>query len=266
MSLTRAELKKVKSLQTKKGRRITGMFVAEGVRLLEEAQRFNRRPAAIYVSPAAVSDRGSRLAETFRSTGADLYEISNRELSQISSVETSQGLLGVFARPERRLSKLCSARTRNILVCENLSDPGNVGTLCRSALAFDFDLMVLVGQCAEPYAPKTVRSSVGAVFGLPVAEADLNELLEMMNTEDTTLVASSPHGRASLQPILRQPGTRRLVLAIGSEAEGLSESLLSAADYQVRIRHQSKVESLNSGVAGSILMKECYDLRMRRRR
>lgn len=266
MSLTRTELKKVKSLQTRKGRDNTGLFAAEGVRLLEEARRFRRRPATIYYTPALISERGLKLVEDFKASGADVQDIPASQLSRVTGVETSQGIIGLFRIPDKSLSKLYRSTVRNILVCENLSDPGNVGALVRSALAFGFDLVTLVGNCADPYAPKTVRSTVGAIFGIPVAVADKGELLELVGQSRGSMLASTPRGSVSLRKALSAVGSRRLFLAVGAESDGLSSELMAGADHQVRISHTTRVESLNSAIAGSILLNRCYDLRIRRRR
>jgi len=264
LSLTRTELKNVRALQTGKARRASGLFVAEGVRLLEEALRFRKRPRFLCYSQAAMSERAESLLDQFRRLKVELHALSATDLARLTGVETSQGLLGVFDIPPRRLPELYRPAMRNILLCENLADPGNIGTLWRSALAFGFDLMILAGSSADPYAPKTVRASVGAVFGLPVAESSYAELDPVLRAPDSRLLASSPRGKLNLPLILRSVKKQRLILAVGSEAEGLSERLLSAATDRIRIEHRPDVESLNSAIAGSILMKECFDLRVRR--
>jgi len=184
----------------------------------------------------------------------------------MTGTETSQGLLAVYAIPEQDLSKLHRPQMRTVLLCENLSDPGNVGTLVRSALAFAFDMIVLCGRCAEPFSPKVVRSSVGAVFGIPIAVATTPEVLDYIAKEKYALVAGGPGGRVDSRRVLATLKRSRIAVAIGSEADGLSQAVLDRADSVVRIHHSRQVESLNSAVAGSILMKECYDSRMRRKR
>jgi len=265
LSLTRAELKNVRTLQTAKGRRATGLFLAEGVRLLEEALRFDRRPEFLCYAPSVISERAQTLLDRFRRVRVTLRELSAADLGRLAGVETSQGLLGVFQIPERRLPQLWRPAFRNILLCENLADPGNVGTLWRSALAFGFELMILTGSSADPYAPKTVRSSVGAVFGLPVAETDRDEVTAMLKDGQTRVLATTPRGASSLKTVLKNIGDKPLMLMVGSEADGLSERLLASADERIRIEHRDDVESLNSAVAGSILMKECFDFRERRK-
>jgi len=266
MPISKTEAKKVRALQSKKGRKAHGRFVAEGVRLLEEACRFRIRPAELFFSEAIVSERGRRLAVRFQKMGITPRAVAAAELKRMAGTEAPQGLLAVFDAPVQNLSELYRPSMRNALMCENLSDPGNVGTLIRSAAAFDFDLVILCERSAEPYSPKVVRASVGAVFGIPIAVTTTAEALDYLARKKFALVASALNGRAGLKRVLARVKDRRMALAIGSEADGLSQIVLDQAYSAVRIQHSRRVESLNSAMAGSILMKECYDSRARRKK
>ena len=265
MPLSHSEIKNLRALHAKKGRRTANKFLAEGVRLLEEALRFKQKPARLLYSLSLLSPRGEQIVEKFRRLGVTAHQVAAGELSRICDTEQTQGLAAVFELHPRRLSELMGPKTRNVLVCENLSDPGNVGTLIRSALAFGFDAVTLVGRCAETYSPKVVRSSVGAVFGMPVVSTGLAEVLAERDKYQMTLVAAALEGSDRIEDVLARTASRPLLLAIGSEADGLSPELIQAAQEIVRIGHSENVESLNSAIAGSILMKECFDFRMRRK-
>jgi len=265
MSLSHSEIKNLRALQSKKGRRASHQFLAEGVRLLEEALRFKEKPARLLYAPSLLSTRAEQIVEKYRRLGVNVHQVTAGELSRICDTEQSQGLAGVFEIRPRRLSELLGSSTRSVLLCENLSDPGNVGTLIRSALAFGFNLVVLVDQCAEAHSPKVVRASVGAVFGIPVVSAGLNEMLAERDKHKMTLIAAALQGSDKFADVLARTKGRPLILAIGSEADGLSPELIQATQEMVRIGHSDRVESLNSAIAGSILMKECHDFRMRRK-
>lgn len=266
MSISRAELKNVRALQTKKARQAAGQFLAEGVRLLEEANRFKARPLKLYYAPSMLNQRGQAVVERFAGRKVTMEETSAADISRMGPAETSQGLVAVFDTPVTTLDKLYQPRMRNILLCENLSDPGNVGTLCRSALAFGFDLMILSGASAEPFAPKVVRSSVGAVFGLPIALATPEEALALAESEKIAVVATDIKGRDRLGRVLKEADRRKVMLTLGSEAAGLSDEMRRRAEFTVSVRHERSVESLNAAVAGSILMYRCYTGRIRRKR
>jgi TrmH family RNA methyltransferase len=259
VSLTRRELKDIKSLLTRKGRREQGKFLAEGVRLLEEAVRFRFWPQKVYYSTALLSERGERLLREFGRRAIVPMEISARELAGMADARTPQGIVAVFGTPETSLIKLYRRSHRTLLLCENIADPGNLGTLMRSAAAFGFDLVVLSGNTAEPYSPKVVRGSAGSIFGLSVAKSDLQTLIAFLGRSGIKLVAADLEGRPARLPGRGALAKVGLMLAIGSEATGLSEEIRAQAGYRIRIEHSDKVESLNAAVAGSILMKRIYD-------
>lgn len=265
MSLSRAETKNLRALQTKKGRRLSGRFIAEGVRLLEEALRFRVRPAHVYWAPSLLSERGEMLIDHFRKSGVMVTQISAAELGRIADTETSQGIVAVFITPIVKSGELALSAKRNALLCENISDPGNLGTLIRSAVAFAFDPVVLVGECAEPFSPKVVRASVGAIFGVTVVEATADQMITCSKESGLTLIAAGTHGSERMEHALSNLPGGPVMLAIGSEADGLSEAITGAADKLVRISHTDQVESLNAAIAGSILMKQCYDQRTQRK-
>lgn len=257
MSPTKKELKDIKSLRSRKGRRTHGRFVAEGVRLLEEALRHRVDPVLLLCAPAVLSERGGAVVQRFRSRQVAVCEVSARTLSSASDTVTSQGLLGVFELPTRTVEQLLHREYRRVLLCEAISDPGNLGTLLRVALAFRFEAVLLVGRCADPYAPKVVRASAGAVFGVMIVRVEPSQLVEFKTRGKYRLVAADVgYAKAGEEPAdLASP---RLILAIGSEAEGLSDPILALADSRWRLDHEDCVDSLNAAVAGAIMMQRIY--------
>lgn len=236
------------------------MFLAEGTRLLEESIRLRFWPHTVYYAPSTLSDRGEELVERFEGHGIKAVKLAARELKSVSDTETSQGIVGLFGIPVCHLSELYLPRHRMLLLCENISDPGNLGALVRSALAFGFELMLLCGNTAEPYAPKVVRASAGALFGLGIAELTLKEVDTFVAKERITVIATDLSVKTGVRLSKKRVKNRKILLAIGSEATGLSKAILERSDLRVRIQHSRAVESLNAAVAGSILMKEIYDI------
>ena len=260
MSLTKTELKDIQSLLTKKGRKLKKKFLAEGVRLLEEAARHRMRPEAIYYSEAALSERAQILIERFRKQAVSAEPIPLRQLESLADTESTQGIVAVFREPSTALAELYRPAYRRILLCEHISDPGNLGTLIRSALAFEFGLVILTGDSAEPYSPKVVRSSAGTIFGMPVAVSESTDLLAFVAEHRMFLLAADIAGQAAGVQLRQIRKDQSLLLAVGSESHGLSPETLASASARVRIEHAESVESLNVAVAGSILMKEVYEL------
>jgi TrmH family RNA methyltransferase len=197
--------------------------------------------------------------EQFSKSGVRVESIHLKEIESIAATETSQGILATFAIPPTGLAELYCLVFRKVVLCENISDPGNLGTLLRSAKAFRFDMVLLAGRSADPFSPKVVRASVGAIFGLPIAVAGVDEITAFLAKHAVQMMAADIHGTTELVKahVRRDKAT---ILAIGSEADGLSEELLRRADAKIRIRHSDAVESLNAAVAGSILMHELYNL------
>ena len=258
MTVTKGELKDIKSLTTKKGRREKKMFLAEGVRVLEEAIRHKCLPRTLCFCMSMLSDRGEKLLERFRGPEIKRLAMSTREIDAIGDARTSQGIIGIFDTPAPEMAEHYRPHYRRVLMCEDIADPGNLGPILRSAAAFGIDLILLLGQCAEPYAPKVVRGSAGAVFAVPVAPIAREELAPFLKSERFALMAADVHGRTSAEILTGRVLKNRLVLAVGSEATGLSETTLKLADYRLRLGHDRKVESLNVAVAASIFLYQVY--------
>ncbi|MCH2368478.1 MAG: RNA methyltransferase [Planctomycetes bacterium] len=255
---TQRELRRLRSLKTGKGRRESNQYAAEGVRLLEESRRHGIDPVALYFDPGALSDRGRRLLDDLRTHGIRCEEIAKKRLESAADTKTPQGLIGVFNYPEIPLDSLKTCR--RLLICDGISDPGNVGTLIRSAQAFDFDAVLLTGESADPFSPKVVRSTAGAIFGIPALKTSIEDCLCFLDNSEFALVAGAPSATRGTGLLADFSGDRQLALAIGSEGEGVSPGLLERSALRLAIRHSDRVESLNAGVAGSLLMRELYDL------
>jgi RNA methyltransferase, TrmH family len=259
-SLTRLESKNLKTLQTKKGRETLGQFLVSGVRLLEEAHHHRVHPLAVYVCENEMTDRGLSLAGRFSAQGVPVITVLTRDLESFADTTTPQGIAALFTTPATILSEQLLGNIRRILVCENISDPGNLGTLMRSALAFGFKGVVSCGSSAELWSPKVVRASAGAIFGLTVMQTDIKPLLQAFAGRRISLVAADLRGQDI--GAVRFPDSRRggVALAVGSEADGLTTPVLTSATHRVRIGQLSDVDSLNAAVAGSILMHRIFEV------
>jgi len=252
-------LKHIKTLRTKKGRKETGAFLGEGVRVLEEAIRLRFLPRTVYAAEALLADRGRALLSQFRHHRVTVKMISAKQLERISDTRTPQGIVAVFDTPRPTLDKLSRASLRKVLLCEDINDPGNLGTLLRSALAFAFDPVILVGQAVEPYSPKVVRASAGALFGLTIVTATIPDAIQWAKTQEVPLIAADSRGDSDREALAALVEQGRFGLVLGAEAEGVSPELIQASALVHRVAHEPRVESLNVAIAGSILMKQVYD-------
>jgi TrmH family RNA methyltransferase len=258
--LTQNEIKKIRSLRAKKGRLEYRQFLAEGARLLEEAVRYRRTPEKIYYCRDALSDRGSVLIDTFLARKVDCRMISSRNMGKITDTKNPQGILGIFGIWQLSVSDIVESRVMRLLYLDNLSDPGNAGTLMRSALAFGFDAVGRSENTVDLFNPKVIRGSAGAIFGLQSTEIPINDVCGGEITKDFLVAIADPDGEDIEKTLKKIDVSSRLILAVGSEAEGVSPELKKTADLKIRIDHKSTVESLNAAVAGSIIMRELYEI------
>ncbi|PKK82418.1 MAG: hypothetical protein CVT49_13855 [candidate division Zixibacteria bacterium HGW-Zixibacteria-1] len=196
LKLGPAEKKRLRSLLTKKGRMQYNQFLAEGVRLLEESLRFDFLPTGLYYSQAELNDRGMKLIKLYQERGINCQEIAARDIRQLSDTETSQGLIGLFNIPQCRPGEISGGTFQKILLLDRVSDPGNAGVLIRSALAFDFNLVLGTDETVDLYNPKVVRSSVGAIFGIPVCSGSPEDVAILKKNQNYAIIITDPRGGA----------------------------------------------------------------------
>ncbi len=243
----------VRELRTPRGRREAGRFAAEGPTLLEEAARSGLRPREIYATPEAL---GALDPGRWEAAGTSVYVVPERAFARLSDLETPSGLLAVFDLPATTIAEVL-ARPGPVLLLAGVSDPGNAGTLVRSAEAFGAAGVLFGRGGADPFAPKVVRAAMGSLFRLPVAQAGADEVLAAAAEAGRPVVATDVEGE-ELGPGALPAGA---VLAVGNERRGVRD-WLPRWDRAVRIPQRAATESLNAAVAGSIVLYEasrCQD-------
>ena len=179
------------------------------------------------------------------------YQVTPELLDYVSPMKSAPEFLFVCRIPEPG-----PVQGDRLLLAEDLQDPGNVGTLIRTANAFGFDGVILAGACADPFGPKAVRASMGAVFRLRVWQMPSGQTIRALREQGIPLVAAALRGDAKRAGECTFPS--RLALAIGNEGHGLSAEMLEAADWAVRIPMEPGAESLNAGAAAAVLLWEVY--------
>lgn len=227
-------------------RRSEGRFLAEGRKLCCELCRGAALETLFYTASAA-----EKCPELAALPGTH-YLVEDHVADKLADVGTHQGVFGVFRTPCSSLDD--TKPGGRYLALERVQDPGNVGTLLRSAAAFGFDGVLLSGGCASPFAPKTLRASMGAAVQIPVIETDdLPQALHTLQQKGVTCLAAALYRSEPLRAAARDyPGG--VCVVIGSEGQGLTEAAVAACDKTVRIPMTDRVESLNAGIAGSILL------------
>ena len=228
-----------------KERREAGAFVAEGVRLVEEAVISNWRfRFALY--DETLSERGRLQVESLRSKGVDVEEVSASVMKSISETEAPQGILAVLEATQLPIPQ----SSNFILIPDQIRDPGNLGTLLRSAAASGVQVVLIPPETTDAFAPKVLRSGMGAHFRLPIHSMSWEEIGK--SVAGLQVFVADMDGQSCWDTDLSKP----IVLIVGNEAEGASESAQKLANGKISIPMSGETESLNAGVAGSVLMFE----------
>jgi len=188
--------------------------------------------------------------EAVRIAGIEVELVEAREFRALSSTEAPQGILLVCEQDEADLEQLAAGEGR-LLVLDALQDPGNVGTLVRSSVAFGFSGVIALDGTADPWGPKVVRASAGAVTRARMVRAGAAETLEALRVTSRTLLVASPGG-----PALTNGVGPKVALVVGNEGVGIRDEIRAAADSIVSIPMSGPIDSLNAGIAGSILMHD----------
>lgn len=228
-----------------KERREANAFVVEGVRLVEEAVNSNWGfRFALY--DETLSERGRSQVEGLRSRGTDVEMVSESLMKSLSETEMPQGILAVLDFKQLPITHSPDF----LLIPDQIRDPGNLGTLLRTAAATGVQAVLLPPETTDALAPKVVRSGMGAHFRLPIHSMTWDEIKE--TTKGLHVYLADMDGQSCWQMDLLQP----LALIVGGEADGASEEAQTLATQKISIPMPGNVESLNAGVAGSVLMFE----------
>ncbi len=227
-----------------------GLFLAEGVRVVDEllASRIVPRLAAVS-SSLGDSPRGARLRELL-GLRVEVREVSEGELAELAGTETPQGVVLAAEVPRTSLEDLEPSADSVLLVLDAVQDPGNVGTLTRTAVAFGVESLVLLPGTVDGWNPKAVRASAGAVFRLPPVACEWPVLQEWLHRHGFGIYGAD----ASADAVDTVELARRRALVVGNEGAGLSGHIAAALDGRVAVPIRREVESLNVAVAAGILL------------
>jgi TrmH family RNA methyltransferase len=247
-------IERVRDLRTPRVRRERGRFVFEGPTLLAEALNSGLAIEELYGTEAALAGH-TELVAALEGAGTPVFVLPERALARLSDVETPPGLVAVAVQPSSDVATILE-RPGAVLLLAGINDPGNAGTLLRSAEAFGAAGVRFGRGGVDPFAPKVIRAAMGSLFRLPVAAVTAGELLEAAAAAGRPVVAATLDGEALATATLPV----NAVFAVGNERHGVG-GFLARWDRAVRIEQASSTESLNAAVAGSILL---YTLSLRR--
>ena len=237
-------------LNQRKEREEAQAFVVEGVRLTEEAFAAGW-PVQLVIYSAALSERGKSLLNQFAAAGVEVEEVPADLLERISDTATSQGILAVVKQFHLPLPD----QPNFLVIADGLRDPGNLGSLLRTASAAGAQGVLLTPGSVDAFAPKVVRSGMGAHFHLPVRQLTWQQIETLCHAPEANIriyLSDAERGTPLWQTDLRAP----LALVIGAEAEGVTSQAAAAADDTLTIPMPGHSESLNAAAAAGILLFE----------
>jgi TrmH family RNA methyltransferase len=240
------KLKLARSLMGRpRERHAAGAFVAEGVRLVEEAASAGW-PIRYVLYTQELRARGLELVDRLEAHGCEVEQVPENLLNPVSETETSQGILAVLDYSRLVLPELLNF----VLIPDSIRDPGNLGALLRTAAAAGVQAVFLPPDTTDAFAPKVLRAGMGAHFRLPIQSLNWDEI--RLATRSLKVYLADMQGT----PCWQTDHTLPLALIVGGEAEGASQAARPLADETVGIPMPGKAESLNAGVAGAVLMFE----------
>lgn len=276
------QVKHLRSLKIKKKRDSTGQLLVEGHRpIIDAIQRGIKPKQVVYSYRAMTAPLGAKLSDAlFCGGGIDVEEATDSVVDSVSDTVNCQGVVAAFDKPSssslesflESVALTSSKASRLILFLDGISDPGNLGTLIRSAYGFGIDGAMLVGDCCDPWAPKVVRASMGLCLSLPIIQLNWSEVensisQDLLKHSQIIVADSASSSKESSEEgnqrhsILRYDTvdyTKDSIIIIGSEAHGVSSNVSKVFQESTRVSIPMvrDLESFNAAIAGSILISE----------
>ena len=242
-----------RDLKRRKSRERHSLFVAEGVRSVEELLRSRITVCGILTAPQLDgAPRGPNLRSMIASAGVETASANEDEFRSAAETESPQGVLAIAEVPSHALSDLTGRSPLRILVLDAVQDPGNVGAIVRTAAALGADATVALPGTVDFWNAKVVRASMGASFHHPLIQVSADEFLAFVEAEKIELWGAEATG----EPVDSVEHSARIAVAVGNEGAGLSSSIREHATRMVSLPISGSVESLNVSVAAGILLYE----------
>ncbi len=247
-------IKEIKALHQKKHRDIQGVYFVEGIRFVNDA--IDNEQA---INKIIMSDRletlngGTRLISRISEVCSDIYMVPDKLFREISDTQTPQGVMAVLEKRHTDFQMALKAGT-SIVVLDSLQDPGNVGTIIRTADAAGVSAVMMTKGCVDLYSPKVLRSTMGSVFHLPIFEdLDIVDAIQILKANDYKVIASHLEGENNYYD---EDLSCKSAIIVGNEANGISQDTAAAADRLIKIPMPGKAESLNASIAAGIMIYE----------
>lgn len=243
-SVSNPTVKFAASLDQRKVRRETNLFLAEGEDYFAVAQKRTWYPQTVFYTNI------SALVQWAKAGKAQCFEANAAVMAKLSAMENPQSVIGVF---EQRWATLTNILSGLWLVLENVRDPGNLGTIIRTCDAVGVDGIVLVGQCCDPYAREVVRASMGSIFAVPLVKANFDDFSAFIQTRAWPIIGTHLDGNVDFRRLPKIPDA---FVIMGSESGGMSEKMSLLCTHLARIPMVGFTESLNVATATALILYE----------
>jgi TrmH family RNA methyltransferase len=249
-------VKMLKGLHEKKGRNETGLFLAEGARLIAEAADAGWLPeTAAFTPEAAERPRTRELLMLLAGKGVRLLQTSPKAMGQIAKRDNPQTVIGAFRQKLTPLEALPLKDNETAVALHMVRDPGNLGTIVRTADAVGAKAVIMVDECCDPFSVEAVRATMGSLFAVPLIKTNAAGLLDWRAAQQATLVGAALGATGRFQDDVF--GARTLLL-MGNEQAGLPDSLKNACDAVVEIPMKGRADSLNLAVSTAVMLYEVW--------
>lgn len=253
-SLQNQIVKDCANLHLKKYRQQQGLFLVEGLKIIEEALDSNWQIKEIFIEKNFLHKLAPEKLVQLTERSEKVYLVKEDILTKISDVQTAQGIVAtVYSSTQQLEEEIFGSKAGLVLALETIQDPGNLGTLIRTAVATGVQAIILLDNCADIYSPKVVRGSMGAIFRIPIITLEREAMVSKLKKMGYRLVVTSLQNAQNVYEISLP---EKMALVLGNEAQGISEFCLQASDLKIVLPQIGKIESLNVAIAGSVLMYE----------
>ncbi|MGD0885777.1 MAG: RNA methyltransferase [Thermodesulfovibrionales bacterium] len=263
-SRSNPHIREAATIKGKKGRHKHDAFLIEGPHLLQMALRSGIAVQKVFFTEEHLATKeGERLVRQILRTGAELFRISGQILSKLSDTETPQGIVAIASHRPFSLDQLGLKEPALLVVIDGIRDPGNLGTLIRTADAAGVDAVIILPGTCDAFMPKAIRSTAGSIFNIPLVYPEAGELMRWLQERSIKTLVADVHATQSLY---EADLSRPLAFVFGNEAAGVHEGLRREADAGVKIPLSGKAESLNVAISAAICLYEAVRQRSAKRR
>lgn len=243
----------IAKLKSKKFRDIHDEYIIEGFKLIKQALETGAEILSVFVTREYTISQEKEWTEIMNfNPSVEVFVLSGSLFSGISENISPTGILAVVQKKNNQMNQLDFETASKVVIMDKVRDPGNMGTLIRTADAAGYDLIICSKECADLYNPKTIRSTVGSIFNIPIiTDADLMEILKVLKDNGFAVIGSSLDAKVYYNEIT---DVQKFALIFGNEGSGISPEVISQATLNVKIPMMGRAESLNVAVAAGILM------------